>query len=302
VASFDTLLVANRGEIACRIIRSASALGLRTVAIFSESDRAAPHVRLADAAVAVGASPPRESYLAIEKVIAAARATGAGAIHPGYGFLSESEAFATAIEEAGLTFVGPTIEQLRVFGQKHTARAAATAAGVALAPGSDLVTSAEEAIAEAERIGWPVMLKATSGGGGIGMQACRSADELAAAFDTVTRLATASFGAGGVFVEALVERARHVEVQLFGDGRGQVLALGDRDCTLQRRNQKVIEEAPAPALSAATRQALHSGALSLGRAVRYRSAGTVEYVYDADREQAYFLEVNTRLQVEHGVT
>ncbi|MEU9051859.1 5-oxoprolinase/urea amidolyase family protein [Streptomyces sp. NPDC048384] len=300
--SFDTLLVANRGEIAVRIIRTAHELGLRTVAVYSDADRSAPHVRLADQAVRLGPAPAKESYLDADLILKAAKDSGAGAIHPGYGFLSEDAAFARRCEDAGIVFVGPTPEQLELFGAKHTARAAATAAGVPLAPGTGLLRSLAEALEEAQVIGYPVMLKATGGGGGIGMSACRSADELTDSWERVQRVAAASFSSAGVFLERLVERARHIEVQVFGDGEGAVVTFGDRDCTLQRRNQKVVEEAPAPSLPALIRDQLASAAHDLCASVGYRSAGTVEFVYDAAREEAYFLEVNTRLQVEHPVT
>lgn len=300
--NFDTVLVANRGEIACRVIRSARDLGLKTVAVYSEADAAAPHVRQADAAVLLGPGPAAQSYLLADRVIEAALSTGAGAIHPGYGFLSENAEFATAAAEAGLAFVGPTPEQLKVFGDKHTAREAARAVGVPLIPGSGLLDSVNHAVAEAEAIGFPVMLKAVGGGGGIGMQACHDADEVRAAFTRVQRLAASNFAAAGVFLERFVTRARHVEVQLFGDGHGRVVSLGTRDCSLQRRNQKVIEEAPAPGLSAELTERLLSTSRLLAQSVDYRSAGTVEFVYDIDREAASFLEVNTRLQVEHPVT
>ncbi|GDY52162.1 hypothetical protein SVIO_027850 [Streptomyces violaceusniger] len=299
---FDTLLVANRGEIACRIIRSAQALGLRTVAVYSDADRTALHVRMADEAVLLGPAPAAESYLRADPVLEAALATGAGAIHPGYGFLSENADFARAVEAAGLVFVGPTPAQLDVFGAKHTARAAALKAGVPLLPGSELLAGEEEALRAAEETGYPVMLKATGGGGGIGMRACTGPDELREAFAQVTRLARGNFGDGGVFLERYVERARHIEVQVFGDGNGHVTVLGDRDCSLQRRNQKVLEEAPAPGLPDRVRSQLHAAASDLCASVNYRSAGTVEFVYDPTREEAYFLEVNTRLQVEHPVT
>ncbi|WP_329290226.1 5-oxoprolinase/urea amidolyase family protein [Streptomyces pseudovenezuelae] len=300
--TFDTLLVANRGEIAVRIIRTARELGLRTVAVYSDADRAAPHVRLADQAVRLGPAPAKESYLDADLVLKAAKDSGAGAIHPGYGFLSEDAAFARRCEDAGIVFVGPTPEQLELFGAKHTARAAAQTAGVPLAPGTGLLPSLAEALEAAGAIGYPVMLKATGGGGGIGMSACRSADELTDAWDRVQRVAAASFSSAGVFLERLVERARHVEVQVFGDGAGTVVTFGDRDCSLQRRNQKVLEEAPAPGLPAHVRAQLTDSARDLCASVGYRSAGTVEFVYDAAREEAYFLEVNTRLQVEHPVT
>ncbi|MGW0422945.1 5-oxoprolinase/urea amidolyase family protein [Streptomyces sp. NPDC003015] len=300
--TFDTLLVANRGEIAVRIIRTARELGLRTVAVYSDADRAAPHVRLADEAVRLGPAPAKESYLDADLVLKAAKDSGAGAIHPGYGFLSEDAVFARRCEEAGIVFVGPAPEQLELFGAKHTARAAAEAAGVRLAPGTGLLPSLGEALEAAGAIGYPVMLKATGGGGGIGMSACHSAGELTDAWDRVQRVAAASFSSAGVFLERLVEHARHVEVQVFGDGEGKVVTFGDRDCSLQRRNQKVLEEAPAPGLPAHVRGQLADSARELCASVGYRSAGTVEFVYDAAREEAYFLEVNTRLQVEHPVT
>ncbi|MGW1619522.1 5-oxoprolinase/urea amidolyase family protein [Streptomyces sp. NPDC002172] len=302
MTSFEKLLVANRGEIAVRVIRTARELGLRTVAVYSDPDRSAPHVRLADEAVRLGPAPARESYLDADLVLKAAKDTGAGAIHPGYGFLSEDAAFARRCEEAGIVFVGPSPEQLELFGAKHTARAAARAAGVPLAPGTGLLADLDEARREASAIGYPVMLKATGGGGGIGMSACRSVDELTDAWDRVQRVAAASFSSAGVFLERLVEHARHVEVQVFGDGEGRVVTFGDRDCSLQRRNQKVVEEAPAPGLPPRVRAQLAASARDLCASVGYRSAGTVEFVYDAAREEAYFLEVNTRLQVEHPVT
>ncbi len=300
--AFDTVLVANRGEIAVRILRTARRMGLRTVAVFSDPDRSAPHVRLADTAVRLGPAAARQSYLDPDLILRAARETGAGAIHPGYGFLSEDAGFARRCEREGVVFVGPTPAQLDLFGTKHTARAAAEAAGVPLAPGTGLLPDLDTALRAAERIGYPVMLKATGGGGGIGMRAVHTPAELADAWEGVQRVASASFSSAGAFLERLVVHARHVEVQVFGDGRGRVVALGDRDCSLQRRHQKVVEEAPAPNLPDAVRRQLAASAVELCASVDYRSAGTVEYVYDAAREQAYFLEVNTRLQVEHPVT
>ncbi|WP_210481497.1 urea carboxylase [Naasia sp. SYSU D00948] len=302
MSRFDTLLVANRGEIAVRIIRTAKKLGLRTVAVFSDADRGAAHTLLADVAVHLGPAPAAESYLRADKIIAAALETGAGAIHPGYGFLSENADFARACADAGIVFVGPTPEQLELFGTKHTARDAARAAGVPLLEGTSLLPTVDDALAAAEEIGYPVMLKATAGGGGIGMQACATAEELRGAWDNVRRLAGASFSSSGVFLERLIQRARHVEVQVFGDGLGTVVTLGDRDCSLQRRNQKVVEETPSPDLPDAVRQAITDAARRLCESVSYRSAGTVEYIYDPVRQEAAFLEVNTRLQVEHPVT
>ena len=300
--TFTTLLVANRGEIAVRIIRSARALGLKTVAVFSDVDRGAPHVGLADTAVHVGPAPARESYMVVDKILDAAARTGAGAIHPGYGLLSEDAAFARAVEAAGLVFVGPTPEQLELFGAKDRARELARAAGVPMISGTGLLADVDAALVAAQEIGYPVMLKATAGGGGIGMTPCAAAPELAEAFARVQRMAAASFGAGGVFLERYVADARHVEVQVFGDGAGRVLALGDRDCSLQRRHQKVLEEAPAPNLPDAVRARLHESAATLCAAADYRGAGTVEFIYDPTRQEASFLEVNARLQVEHPVT
>jgi urea carboxylase len=299
---FDTVLVANRGEIAARILRSAAGLGLRTVAVYSDADRGAPHVAMADIAVRLGPAPARDSYLRGDAIIAAAGEHGAGAIHPGYGLLSEDATFAEAAQAAGLIFVGPTPAQLRAFGAKDEARRLARAAGVPLAPGSGILDDLDAALRAADELGYPVMLKSTAGGGGIGMERCADVAALREAFPRVTRLAQASFGAGGVFVERLISAARHVEVQLFGDGAGRAIALGDRDCTLQRRNQKVMEEAPAPGLPRAVRERLHDAAVQLAESVAYRSAGTAEFLYDAEREELSFLEVNARLQVEHPVT
>jgi urea carboxylase len=299
---FSKVLIANRGEIACRIQTTLRLLGVRSVAVYSEADRHARHVLEADESVCIGPPPAAESYLDKQKILDAASATGAQAIHPGYGFLSENAGFAAQVEAAGIAFVGPTPEQIRRFGTKHGGRALARECEVPLLPGTELLDDAEAAVRAAERIGFPVILKSTAGGGGIGMHVCRNPDEVAERFRATRTLAEKNFGDGGVFLERYVERARHVEVQLFGDGRGQVVALGDRDCSAQRRHQKVIEEAPAPRLSDSVRQALHDAALRLGRAVSYRSAGTVEFVYDDEREDFYFLEVNTRLQVEHPVT
>ncbi|MET0339432.1 MAG: urea carboxylase [Polyangiales bacterium] len=301
-AAFDTLLIANRGEIACRIARAARALGIRTVAVYSEPDAQSLHVTAADEAVMIGPAPAARSYLDVDKVLQVARDTGAGAVHPGYGFLSENPDFAARSEAAGLAFVGPTPAHIRAFGLKHEARRLAEESGVPLLPGSGLVNDAAAAEHEAARIGYPVMLKSTAGGGGIGMAVCRDAAELRARFASVERLARGNFSHAGVFVEKFVARARHVEVQVFGDGAGRVLALGERDCSSQRRNQKVIEETPAPNLTDAQRARLRDASLRLMQAVSYRSAGTVEFVLDADGGDSYFLEVNTRLQVEHCVT
>lgn len=299
---FDKVLIANRGAIACRILRTLRRLGVRSVAVYSEADRNALHVREADEAVEIGPPPVSQSYLRADRILEAARASGAQAIHPGYGFLSENADFAEACAAAGIVFVGPSPEQMRAFGLKHTARALAEASGVPLLPGSGLLTDVGHALAEAARIGYPVMLKSTAGGGGIGMRLIWSADALQEAYASVERLARANFREAGIFLEKYVEHARHIEVQLFGDGKGNVVALGERDCSVQRRNQKVIEETPAPGLTPAQRRRLLETAERLGRAVGYRSAGTVEFIYDTVSGAFYFLEVNTRLQVEHGVT
>ncbi|MUO77728.1 urea carboxylase [Agrobacterium vitis] len=299
---FKKVLIANRGEIAVRIIKTLRRLGIASVAVYSDADRFAVHVRLADEAIRLGPAQASESYLNVEAVIAACKATGAEAVHPGYGFLSENIGFSERLQAEGIAFIGPTPENIASFGLKHTARQLAADSGVPLLPGSGLLDSAEDALSAADLIGYPVMLKSTAGGGGIGMQLCHDAASLQAAFDTVQRTAKASFGDARVYLERFVSKARHVEVQIFGDGQGRVIALGERDCSLQRRNQKVIEETPAPGLSDAVRQRLHEAAVSLGRSVHYRSAGTVEFIYDPARQEFYFLEVNTRLQVEHPIT
>ena len=299
---FTKVLIANRGAIAVRLLRTLRKMGIASVAVYSDSDAQALHVRQADEAWRLGPAPAAESYLLQDRLIDIALQSGAQAIHPGYGFLSENAEFALACADAGIVFIGPTIAQLRDFGLKHTARALAQANGLPLLPGSGLLQDLDAALAAAAQIGYPVMLKSTAGGGGIGMQQCHSAADLERAFATVQRLAASNFKDAGVFLEKFVANARHIEVQLFGDGQGQVIALGERDCSVQRRNQKVIEETPAPNLTPARRAQLQNAAVTLGKAVAYQSAGTVEFVYDADTDEFYFLEVNTRLQVEHGVT
>ena len=299
---FTKVLIANRGEIACRVIRTLDRMGIASVAVYSEADANSLHVSLAGEAVCIGPPSPAESYLRAEKILEAAKATGAQAIHPGYGFLSENPSFAEACAAAGFAFVGPTPDQMRAFGLKHSARALAESAGVPLAPGSGLLDDVEQAKREALRIGYPVMIKSTAGGGGIGLQLCRSEDQMEELYGRVARLARGNFDQAGIFLEKYVERGRHIEVQIFGNGKGEVVALGERDCSTQRRNQKIIEETPAPGLSAEVRATLHRTAVRLGKAVDYASAGTVEFIYDTDSGEFYFLEVNTRLQVEHGVT
>lgn len=296
------ILVANRGEIALRAMRTIHRLELQSVAIYSEADHASAHVDAADFAYAVGPGAVAESYLQQQRILDVALQCGATAVFPGYGLLSENAAFAEKCEALGLHWLGPTPQQMQDFGLKHEARRMASAASVPLVPGSGLLLSVEQAKCEAARLGYPVMLKSSAGGGGIGMKRCDNAAELQEAFTTVQRLSERSFGGGGLFLERFISRGRHIEVQIFGDGRGRVLALGERDCSVQRRNQKVIEETPAVQISEDTRRALHAAAVSLGESIHYRSAGTVEFIYDAQREEFYFLEVNTRLQVEHGVT
>lgn len=299
---FDKVLVANRGEIACRIIRTLDRLNIASVAVYSEADANARHVAMAGEAVEIGTAIAADSYLRWERILEAAQQTGAQAIHPGYGFLSENAEFAEACAAANIVFIGPTPDQMRRFGLKHTARELASQHQVPLLPGSPLLGSLEEAQIAASTIGYPVMLKSTAGGGGIGLQLCRTEDALPELFQTVQRLSQNNFGQSGVYLEKYVDRARHLEVQIFGDGKGNVIALGERDCSIQRRNQKVIEETPAPGISDRLRHNLAEAAVRLGKAINYQSAGTVEFVLDATTNEFYFLEVNTRLQVEHGIT
>ena len=300
--STPTVLIANRGAIATRIIRTLRTMGLRSVAVYSEADADSLHVSLADSAVCIGPPPATESYLDSAAIIAAAKEAGAGYIHPGYGFLAENAEFAEACEAAGIVFIGPRPEHIRTFGLKHSARALAEEQGVPLAPGTGLLTGEDEAARAAADIGYPVILKATAGGGGIGMRICADEAGLRDGFAGVVRQGESSFGDAGVFLERYIARARHIEVQIFGDGEGHVMPLGERDCSLQRRNQKVVEEAPAPCLSDALRRDLILAAVNLAQAAEYRSAGTVEFLFDAERQEFFFLEMNTRLQVEHGVT
>ncbi|MEK6735480.1 MAG: urea carboxylase [Pseudomonadota bacterium] len=299
---FEKVLIANRGVIACRIIRTLRQLGVKSVAVYTEADALSRHVLEADEAHCIGSGIAAESYLRADKILAIARQTGAQAIHPGYGFLSEQADFAERCVTEAIHFIGPTPQHMRLFGLKHTARELARQNQVPLLPGTDLLDSMEDTLRAASHLGYPVMLKSTAGGGGIGMRLCWNRDELVDAYDAVKHLAQNNFKNAGLFLEKFVENARHIEVQIFGDGRGQVVALGERDCSMQRRNQKIIEETPAPHLSSRLRQALMDMAVRLGKAVDYQSAGTVEYILDAVSGEFYFLEVNTRLQVEHGVT
>ncbi|QPF72476.1 carbamoyl-phosphate synthase subunit L [Roseateles sp. DAIF2] len=294
---FDKILIANRGEIACRVIRTARALGYRTVAVYSDADARALHVREADEACRIGPAPAAQSYLDIDALIAAARCSGAGAVHPGYGFLSERADFARACEAAGLVFIGPSADCIAAMGDKARAKALMAAAGVPCLPGVEATPEL------AARLGFPLLVKALAGGGGRGMRIVRGAEELAAALDDARREAESAFGDGRLMLERLVARGRHVEVQVFGDAHGGLVHLGERDCTTQRRRQKLIEESPSPALDAAQREALLRDALRAARAVDdYRGAGTVEFIVDIDSGAHFFLEMNTRLQVEHPVT
>ena len=301
---FDTLLIANRGEIACRVVRTARAMGLRTVAVYSDADRDARHVQLADTALRLGPGPARDSYLNIERVIDACRRSGAGAVHPGYGFLSENADFARACREAGIVFVGPTPEAIDALGNKAAAKLLAQRIGVPCLPGySGAAQDIEALMTEARRVGAPLMIKASAGGGGRGMRRCDDVDhpELRELLAAARAEALASFGNGDLLLERLVEEARHVEVQVFGDTHGGAIHLGERDCSTQRRNQKILEEAPAPGVSAELRERLGAAAVKLVREVGYVGAGTVEYLLTPDGH-FHFLEMNTRLQVEHPVT
>ncbi|MCG6970113.1 MAG: urea carboxylase [Gammaproteobacteria bacterium] len=299
---FDKVLIANRGAIACRIIRTLNHLKVQSVTVYSQADSGSLHVSQADESVCLGKGTAAQTYLNQDKLISIAKQTGAQAIHPGYGFLSENPEFARRCEQQGLVFLGPTAEQMTDFGLKHTARELAEKSQTPLLPGTGLLTGIDEAKTAANQIGYPVILKSTAGGGGIGMQICFNQQELENVYDSVKRLSENNFGNAGIFLEKFVEYARHIEVQIFGDGHGQVIALGERDCSTQRRNQKVIEETPAPNLADDVRRQLQSAAIRLGQSVNYRSAGTVEFIVDQQSEAFYFLEVNTRLQVEHGVT
>jgi 3-methylcrotonyl-CoA carboxylase alpha subunit len=297
------LLIANRGEIAVRIIRACRELGVESVAVYSDADARASHVNMADRAVSIGAAAAEDSYLSIPKLVAAAQSTAADAIHPGYGFLSENAAFAAACEQAGLIFVGPPALVIAQMGSKIDARRLMQQAGVPIVPGETPGEQTDEAIrAAVERVGLPALVKATAGGGGKGMRLIRERSEIAEAVQEARREALAAFGNGTLYVERLVERARHVEVQVFGDNHGRVVHVFERECSVQRRHQKVIEESPSPAISRALGARITEAAVRAARAVSYRSAGTIEFLVDPSRDAFYFLEMNTRLQVEHPVT
>ena len=299
---FKKILIANRGEIACRVIKAAKKMGIATVAVYSEADRDARHVELADEAVFIGAAPSRESYLVMDKIIDACKRTGAQAVHPGYGFLSENEEFAKRVEEEGITFIGPKHYSIAAMGDKIASKKLANEAKVNTIPGyNDAIESAERAVEIAKGIGYPVMIKASAGGGGKGLRVAFNDKEAYDGFASCRNEAKNSFGDDRVFIEKFVESPRHIEIQVLGDGHGNVVYLHERECSIQRRHQKVIEEAPSPFISDATRKAMGEQAVALAKAVKYQSAGTVEFVVGKDQD-FYFLEMNTRLQVEHPVT
>ena len=299
---FSKILIANRGEIACRVIKTARKMGIRTVAVYSDADREARHVALADEAVHIGAAPSRESYLLADRIIAACKKTGAQAVHPGYGFLSENAEFAKRVEEEGIVFIGPKHYSIAAMGDKIESKKLALAAGVNCIPGvNEAIDTAEKAVQIAQGIGYPVMIKASAGGGGKGLRVASDDQEAFEGFTSCRNEARNSFGDDRVFIEKFVEEPRHIEIQLMGDSQGNVIYLNERECSIQRRHQKVIEEAPSPFISDATRKAMGEQAVALAKAVRYQSAGTVEFVVGKD-QSFYFLEMNTRLQVEHPVT
>jgi len=299
---FEKILIANRGEIACRVMKTARKMGIKTVAIYSDADAGAPHVRMADEAVHIGPSAAAESYLVMDKILDAIKQTGAQAVHPGYGFLSENAAFAEALDKAGVAFIGPGKRAIEAMGDKITSKKLADEAGVSTVPGHmGLIEDAEEAVKIATQIGYPVMIKASAGGGGKGMRIAWNDDEAREGFALSRSEARSSFGDERIFIEKFVQKPRHIEIQVLGDKHGNTIYLGERECSIQRRNQKVIEEAPSPFLDEATRKAMGEQSVALAKAVDYSSAGTVEFIVDPDRN-FYFLEMNTRLQVEHPVT
>jgi propionyl-CoA carboxylase alpha chain len=299
---FKKILIANRGEIACRVIKTARKMGIKTVAVYSDADRDALHVKMADEAVHIGPAPSNQSYIVIEKILAAVKQTGAEAVHPGYGFLSENSKFAAALEKVGVVFIGPPVKAIEAMGDKITSKKLAQAAGVSTVPGHmGLIDDAEHAVKIAKDIGYPIMIKASAGGGGKGMRIAHNDAEAREGFAMSRSEAKSSFGDDRIFIEKFVTQPRHIEIQVLGDAHGTCLYLGERECSIQRRNQKVIEEAPSPFLDEATRKAMGEQAVALAKAVGYTSAGTVEFIVDHQRN-FYFLEMNTRLQVEHPVT
>ncbi len=299
---FTKILIANRGEIACRVIKTARKMGIRTVAVYSDADRHALHVRMADEAVHIGPAPANQSYIVIDRILGAIRQTGAEAVHPGYGFLSENKAFAEALAAEGVAFIGPPASAIEAMGDKITSKKLAAEAGVSTVPGyMGLIADADEAVKIAGEIGYPVMIKASAGGGGKGMRIAWTDDEAREGFQSSKNEAAASFGDDRIFIEKFVTQPRHIEIQVLADGHGNAVYLHERECSIQRRNQKVIEEAPSPFLDEATRRAMGEQAVALAQAVGYTSAGTVEFIVDGERN-FYFLEMNTRLQVEHPVT
>ncbi|MEP6743960.1 MAG: biotin carboxylase N-terminal domain-containing protein, partial [Gemmatimonadota bacterium] len=299
---FKKVLIANRGEIALRVIRACRELGVETVAVYSTADRDSLHVRFADDDVCIGPAPSRESYLVVPRLIAAAEITGADAIHPGYGFLAENAEFAETVNASGLTFIGPTPDQIRSMGDKATARRLAKEAGVPTVPGSpDTIADLDEALRVAAEIGYPVIIKATAGGGGKGMRVARNPEEFGQSFSLAQNEALSAFGNGSVYIEKYLARPRHVEIQIMGDKHGKVVHLGERDCSVQRRHQKLIEEAPSPALTDDLREQMGNSAVRLAAAIGYSGAGTIEFLLDEDGS-FYFMEMNTRIQVEHPVT
>jgi acetyl-CoA carboxylase biotin carboxylase subunit len=299
---FESVLVANRGEIALRIIRACRELGVESIAVYSEADVDSMHVQLADQAVCIGRGPSKESYLKIDRIIAACEITGAQAIHPGYGFLSENARFAEICTSSGIKFIGPSAKVISMMGDKATARANATANGVPITPGSDIIIDADEALAKAREIGFPVMIKATAGGGGRGMRPCFRAEDFHALFVAASNEAMACFGNGECYLEKLVLNPHHIEFQIIADTHGNFLHLGERDCSMQRRNQKIIEECPSPLMTPALRTRMGEASVNLIQAIGYENAGTIEYLVDAAGENFYFMEMNTRIQVEHPVT
>jgi acetyl-CoA carboxylase biotin carboxylase subunit len=299
---FKKVLIANRGEIALRIVRACHELGVQTVAVYSEADRESLHVRFADEEVCIGPASATESYLNIPRIIAAAEVTGAEAIHPGYGFLAENAEFSEICARSGLTFIGPTPEQIRAMGDKATARRMMIAAGVPTVPGTpDIIDDLDQAMAAAEEIGYPIMIKASAGGGGKGMRVAENHQAFAKSFATAQAEARAAFGNPGVYLERCLIRPRHVEIQVFGDQHGRVMHFGERECSIQRRHQKLVEEAPSPALTPQLRAAMGKAAVKAAKSIEYVGAGTIEFLLDHDRA-FYFMEMNTRIQVEHPVT